>query len=116
MAQLGLLVDGVIVKAFQLDKARMTIGRSIECDIQIDDIGVSMEHAAIIVAPSKLLDGYEEIVIEDLLSRNGTLVNDHLVKRSQLRPNDTITIGINRFKLLDATAQGRESTVLIVME
>ena len=45
MAQLGLLVDGVIVKAFQLDKARTTIGRSIECDIQIDDVGVSMEHA-----------------------------------------------------------------------
>jgi pSer/pThr/pTyr-binding forkhead associated (FHA) protein len=116
MAKLGLLVDGVIVKTFQLDKVRMTIGRDIECDIQIDDVGVSMKHAAIIVAPNKFLDGYEEILIEDLQSRNGTLVNDQVVNRCQLRPNDTITNGINRFKLLDATAQGRESTVLIVME
>jgi pSer/pThr/pTyr-binding forkhead associated (FHA) protein len=86
VAQLALLVDSVVTQLFSLDKAKLTIGRS------------------------------SNILVEDLQSRNGTLVNDQPIHRCQLRPDDIITIGFNRFKLLDDRAAGRESTVLMMME
>ncbi len=116
MSQLALLVDGVVTQLFSLDKAKLTIGRSSKCDIYIDDVSVSTNHAVIIVAPNELLDGHYDILVEDLQSRNGTLVNDQPIHRCQLRPDDIITIGFNRFKLLDDPAAGRESTVLMMME
>ena len=116
MSQLALLVDDVVVQLFALDKAKVTIGRSSLCDIHIDDISVSTNHAVILVAPSELLDGYYDIFVEDLQSRNGTLVNDQSIHRCRLKPGDVITIGFNKFKLLDDHAVGRESTVLMVMD
>jgi pSer/pThr/pTyr-binding forkhead associated (FHA) protein len=116
LSQLALLVDGVVAQLFSLDKAKITIGRSVQSDICIDDVSVSTDHAVIIVAPSDLLDGHDDIVIEDQKSRNGTLVNEKAVQRCRLKPDDVITIGWNKFKLLDDRATGRESTVLMIMD
>ena len=116
MSQLALLVDGVVTQLFSLDKAKITIGRAANSDICIDDSSVSNNHAVIYVSPDELLDGHDDILIEDLQSRNGTLVNDKAVHRCKLRPDDIIGIGFNRFKLLDDLAAGRESTVLMVMD
>ena len=116
MSQLALLVDGVVTHLFTLDKAKVTIGRSSQCDIYIDDVSVSTNHAHILVAPSEFLDGHYDLLIEDLQSRNGTLVNDQPIHRCQLKPDDVITIGFCKFKLLDDRAVGRESTVLMMMD
>lgn len=116
MSQLALLVDGVVTQLFTLDKARVMIGRSSQCDIHIDDASVSTNHAVILVSPSELLDGHYDIFVEDLQSRNGTLINDQSVHRCRLNPDDVITVGFNKFKLLDDRAVGRESTVLMVMD
>lgn len=116
MSQLALLVDGVVTQLFSLDKAKVTIGRAINSDICIDDSSVSTHHAVIYVSPDELLDGHDDIRIEDMQSRNGTLVNDKAVHRCKLKPDDVIGIGFNRFKLLDDRAAGRESTVLMIMD
>ncbi|HEY5623351.1 MAG TPA: FHA domain-containing protein [Gammaproteobacteria bacterium] len=47
-------------------------------------------------------------------STNGTLVNDEESDRCQLKPNDVITIGFNRFKLLDDREAGSETTAHII--
>ncbi len=114
MAQLALLVDDVVVKLFPLEKPVVTIGRDQDNDIQIDDSGVSGRHAQIHVQPSTLLDGHVDVEVEDLGSTNGTLVNDELLERCQLKPNDVIEIGFNRFKLLDDRESGSETTAHIV--
>jgi pSer/pThr/pTyr-binding forkhead associated (FHA) protein len=116
LSQLAILVDGVATQLITLDKARISFGRNPKSDIYIDDVSVSTNHAIIIVAPSDLLDGHDDILIEDLQSRNGTLVNDQRVHRCRLKPDDVITIGFNKFKLLDNHASGRESTVMMVMD
>jgi len=116
VSQLGLLVNGVVTQLFTLDKAKLTIGRSSKCDIHIDDVGVSTNHALIVIAPNKFLDGYNDILIEDLQSRNGTLVNGQPIQRCLLKPDDVIAIGFHKFKLLDDRAKGRESTVLLMMD
>ncbi len=72
---------------YPLGSAAMTIGRSASCDIQIVDKRVSRHHA--VIQPQRL--GY---VIEDLGSKNGTLVNNKpLVGRIQLHSGDRIQIG-----------------------
>ena len=65
MAKLILSVDGQVLKEFNLSKERTLIGRKAHNDIQIDNLAVSGEHAAIITI---LNDSF----IEDLGSTNGT--------------------------------------------
>ena len=114
MSQLALIVDDVVVKLFPLEKPVVTIGRHQDNDIQIDNDGVSTRHAQISVEPSELLEGHEEIVIEDLGSTNGTLVNDEHVERCPLKPDDVITIAWNHFKLLDDRQAGSQTTAHII--
>ena len=66
---------------------RVVLGRSRECDVQVDETGVSRRHAAFEPRP----DGSVDIV--DLESRNGTFVNGAPVSRATLRDGDKIQIG-----------------------
>lgn len=61
------------------------IGRK-ECDLVLNDDRVSRRHAELKVVGNKL-------VIDDLMSTNGTQVNGKMITRMQLAPNDLITIG-----------------------
>ena len=116
MSQLALLVDGVVSQFFSLESGKITIGRSPESDICIDDASVSTNHAVITVSPSEFFDGHFDVFIEDLKSRNGTLVNGESIEWCRLQPEDVISIGWNKFKLLDDHTVGKETTVLMVLE
>lgn len=116
MAHLALLIDDVVVQVFPLDKSVVTIGRLPKCDICIDDESVSSVHALIKITPNELLDGHDDVVIYDLQSTNGVVVNDRKVERCQLNPNDVVAIGWNRFKFFDEQSQGRETTVLMLLD
>ena len=100
MAELQLLVDGVVVNKFPLNKVRVTIGRAPDADIVIDEEAVSGEHATIELIPNDLMNGLIDIFIEDLGSTNGTFVNDEPVKRQQLQNNDYVRIAWTSFKLV----------------
>jgi pSer/pThr/pTyr-binding forkhead associated (FHA) protein len=69
----------------------MTVGRSRECDIFLEDLAVSRLHATIRELPG----GHYEIV--DNRSATGTFVNGHSVARCQLHDGDQLQIGVNRF-------------------
>lgn len=64
----------------------VVMGRDISCDLSIEDPGASRHHARI--TPTKT--GY---VVEDLSSKNGTLVNDAPCMRRTLGDGDRILIG-----------------------
>ncbi len=68
----------------------MTIGRSRECDIFLEDLAVSRLHATLHQLPD---GGYE---LEDHRSATGTLVNGQAVTRSRLNEGDVVQIGSNR--------------------
>ncbi len=91
MAKLILSVDGTVLKEIPLNKERTTLGRKPHNDIQVDNLAVSGEHAAIITI---LSDSF----IEDLNSTNGTLVNGKPVKKHFLQNNDVIEIGKHKLK------------------
>jgi len=111
MAKLILSVDGQVLKEFTLSKERTLIGRKAHNDIQIDNLAVSGEHAAIITI---LNDSF----IEDLGSTNGTMVNGKPIKKHFLQNNDVVEIGKHKLKYFnDAPAQASaadfEKTMII---
>ncbi len=111
MAKLILSVDGTVLKEISLSKERTTLGRKAHNDIQVDNLAVSGEHAAIITI---LNDSF----IEDLNSTNGTLVNGKPIKKHFLQNNDVIEIGKHKLKYFnDAPVQSAaadfEKTMII---
>ena len=69
-----------------VDKRRLLIGRSKECDVQITDPNVSRRHA-------ELRQEGASYWIVDLDSTNGLEVNGRRLKRAKLESGDRVTIG-----------------------
>jgi hypothetical protein len=70
----------------RVDKRRVVLGRSRECDIQVEDPNVSRRHA-------ELRQEGSSYWIVDLESTNGIEVNGRRVKRAKLDDGDTFTVG-----------------------
>ena len=70
----------------RVDKRRVVLGRSRECDIQVEDPNVSRRHA-------ELRQEGSTYWIVDLDSTNGIEVNGRRVKRAKLDPGDIFTVG-----------------------
>src|SRR5688572_21117034 len=75
----------------------VTIGRSPECDIHINDPGLSRVHA-------RLVPGEDGVQIEDLGSANGTFLNDRRLIKERARMGDEIGFDKLRFRLSGAAA------------
>jgi FhaA, N-terminal domain/FHA domain len=78
-----LTFDGAVQEVRQ---RRVVIGRSRDCDIQLNDANASRRHA-------ELRQEGASYWIVDLGSTNGIEVNGKRVKRAKLHDGDTITIG-----------------------
>ena len=107
---LVLSLNQSVLGEFQLDKERIVIGRKADNDIQVDNLAVSGQHAAIITI---LNDSF----LEDLDSTNGTYVNGKLIKKHALKHGDVVTIGKHELKYLNDEAssddQDFEKTMII---
>ncbi len=92
----------LIAVPIPLEREEVTLGRALEADVRVNDAGVSREHARILTVRDPEA-GHTEYILEDLLSRNGTLLNGQKITRETLHNGDKITIGqhILRFDLLD---------------
>jgi hypothetical protein len=73
-------------QTMRVDKRRVLLGRSRECDIQVEDPNVSRRHA-------ELRQEGSTYWIVDLDSTNGIEVNGKRVKRAKLESGDTFTVG-----------------------
>ncbi len=100
MAKLVLMIDGVGVNQFEIDKDRLTIGRLTGNDICIDDLSVSGTHACIKRNEDKYFDTFL-YTIEDMGSTNKTFVNEMEIKQQQLHNNDQVRVGFSKFKFVD---------------
>ena len=70
----------------RVEGPRAVLGRSRECDVQIEDLNVSRRHAEL----RRESDGFW---IVDLDSTNGVEVDGRRVKRAKLESGDTFTVG-----------------------
>jgi pSer/pThr/pTyr-binding forkhead associated (FHA) protein len=96
MAKLSLMFEDKIVKEVPIGSRPITIGRSPDNDLPVDNLAVSNHHARVYYEGGRL-------VVEDLDSLNGTFVNDLRVERATLHDGDSIWIGKHHIKV-DATA------------
>ena len=79
---------------FDLERERILIGRSPDCDIFLDDVTVSRKHAVL------SRDG-NAWLIEDQGSLNGTFVNRRRVESGILEDGDEVQIGKYRLTYLN---------------
>jgi pSer/pThr/pTyr-binding forkhead associated (FHA) protein len=96
MAKLSLMFEDKLVKQVPIGARPVTIGRSPDNDLPVDNLAVSTYHARVYYEAGRL-------VVEDLESLNGTFVNDLRVERATLHDGDSIWIGKHHIKV-DATA------------
>ncbi|MGE0708924.1 MAG: FHA domain-containing protein [Planctomycetota bacterium] len=86
--KLTLTLSGRTLERFDFpdDQEQIRIGRSEDCEITIDNLGVSRYHA-------ELLRREGFYVLRDLRSNNGTFVNGRRVDTHNLNAGDEISIG-----------------------
>lgn len=98
--------DGKQLGAYSLRDRRVLIGRSDFADIVIEDEYASKLHAILMLYSDAL-------VLLDLNSANGTIVNSVKVSKIILRSNDIISLGHYRLKVENAPPITQETETLI---
>lgn len=98
-AQLTGVSSGVSGQAFALGGTRILVGRADNCDLRLEDASVSSEHARIV----KDSAGWRVV---NLLSTNGTFVNDQKISSSAVSNGDRIRFGRVEFRLYDPDGSG----------
>ena len=71
----------------------IVLGSSADCDVQLDEPGISSKHAEI------RFDADKSLLLRDLDSETGTLLNGERMTESQLGSGDEIRIGTCRLML-----------------
>lgn len=98
MAKLIIKLNNEVVDHVELRQGDMKIGRKPGCEIVLDNLAVSGEHANIFTIG-------DDSFIQDLNSTNGTFVNNKRVAKHHLRNGDTIGIGQHAMVYLHETAR-----------
>ncbi|MDH5513035.1 MAG: FHA domain-containing protein [Gammaproteobacteria bacterium] len=86
MAKIIIKFNNDVVDHIDLRQGDMKIGRKPGCEIFIDNLSVSGEHANVFTVG-------EDSFIQDLGSTNGTFINNKKITKHHLRNGDTIVIG-----------------------
>ena len=98
-AYLTVLNGKLVGRTYHIGSGRLILGRAEDCDIVLDDEGVSRRHALFVVTP----DG--RVVVEDIGSTNGTLVEGELVSVRELLGGERMKFGshtVFKFEFRDA--------------
>ena len=77
-------------ESFALERDRMSVGRSPESDVFLDDVTVSRDHALIVRRGS-------DYYLDDCGSLNGTYINRRRIESQRLADGDELQIG--KYKL-----------------
>jgi hypothetical protein len=91
MPKITVLMDGIVQGELTLTKERTTIGRRPYNDMVIENLTVSGEHAALIMAG-------DQVTVEDLHSTNGTYIDGKAVTKQVLHHGDVMDIGKYKVK------------------
>jgi pSer/pThr/pTyr-binding forkhead associated (FHA) protein len=86
MAKLVIKFENDVIDHVELKQGDMKIGRKPGCDIHLDNLAVSGEHANIFTIG-------EDSFAQDMGSTNGTFINNKRITKHHLRNGDTIVIG-----------------------
>lgn len=91
-----------VIERFVTEKRRVTVGRTPDNDIVLDNRGVSRRHSVIEFSD-------KQAVIIDNESLNGTFVNSRKISEEVLKDNDVITIG--KYNLIYHQNENRDENI-----
>ena len=94
MALVSVLQNDRQVKTFSLTAGGISIGRSDENDVFLNDTTISAQHA-------KIYTYFNTPYIEDLNSTNGTFINGKQIQKHLIKPGDVVQIGKLKLKIED---------------
>ena len=102
LEELGITGPALVVRSgggragetFHPEGDRTTIGRSPDCEVFLDDVTVSRNHAVLVER-----DG--DFFVEDEGSLNGTFVNRRRIDNAQLENGDELQIGKYRLTFVE---------------
>lgn len=100
MAKIIIKFNNDVVDHVELKQGDMKVGRKPGCEIHIDNLSVSGEHANIFTVG-------EDSFIQDLGSTNGTFINNKKISKHHLKSGDTVVIG--KHSLIYFTESVRDS-------
>ena len=86
MAKFIIKLNNNVVDHVELGQGDMKIGRKAGCEIHLDNLSVSGEHANIFTIG-------EDSFVQDLGSTNGTYVNNKKITKHHLKNGDSIAVG-----------------------
>jgi hypothetical protein len=84
---------GLAGEVFSAVGEQTTIGRSPDCDVFLDDVTVSRQHAILVHSESRFL-------LQDKGSLNGTFLNRNRIESAELADGDEVQIGKYRLTFL----------------
>ena len=109
MAKLIIKFNNEVVDHVELRQGDMKIGRKPGCEIFIDNLAISGEHANVFTVG-------EDSFIQDLNSTNGTFINNKKITKHHLKNGDAVDIGKHTLVFIDETSKKQEDfakTVII---
>lgn len=90
MAKLIIKFNDEVIDHIDLKQGDMKIGRKPGCEIHIDNLAISGEHANIFTVG-------DDSFIQDLNSTNGTFINNKKIAKHHLKNGDAVVIGKHTF-------------------
>lgn len=85
VAKIRVTLEEALVQEIELTKERLTVGRKPHNDIVIEHRAVSGEHATFTLL-------FDDVIVEDLGSTNGTFIDGRKIFREKLAPGGTVHI------------------------
>lgn len=102
MARIIQIENGKLTRQFFIDDEHISIGRSGNSKIQLEENIISAQHAEIFI--EKDHHGKDIYFLMDLNSRNGSYVNHNKISCQQLKHKDRIRFGGQKFTFIDDRA------------
>jgi pSer/pThr/pTyr-binding forkhead associated (FHA) protein len=110
MAKLIVKLNNEVVDHIDVKQGDMKVGRRPGCEVHLDNLAVSGEHANIFTIG-------DDSFIQDLSSTNGTFINNKKITKHHLRNGDAVVIGKHTLVYLtdqaEAAPQDFAKTVII---
>lgn len=101
MAKIIIKFNNEVVDHVDIKQGDMKIGRKPGCDILLDNLAVSGEHANIFTVG-------EDSFIQDLGSTNGTFINNKKITKHHLKNGDAVVIGKHTMVYLTESVRAKQ--------
>lgn len=87
-AYLVVLAGSNLGEMYKIEGPESVVGRAMSAQLRLNDDGISRRHCRVLSIGGR-------VIIEDLGSANGTLVNGEMVQHQELKEGDKIRLGAN---------------------